>query len=316
MVVMMLMVSVTAFVIINLPPGDFLDSYIAALQSQGTEIDQEILDGLRARYGLDKPVYVQYLIWFSGLFVGDFGWSFFFNEPVSKLIGERLVLTLVISVFTLVFTYVMAIPIGIYSATHQYSIFDYLFTFIGFIGLAMPSFLLALLLMFIGFQYFGASVGGLFSMEYVSAGWSLGKVVDLLKHLWIPIIVVGMRGTAGLIRVMRGCLLDELQKPYVQTARAKGLKERVLIFRYPVRISINPIVSTIGWMLPQIISGAAIVSVVLSLPTTGNLLLGALKNQDMYLAGSMIMLLSFLTIIGTLVSDILLAVVDPRIRFS
>lgn len=316
MVVMLVLVSVVSFTIINLPPGDFMDSYIARLQASGTEIDLERIDALRINYGLDKPIYVQYMMWFSGLFVGDFGWSFDYSEPVGKLIAERVVLTVVISLVTLLFTYAVAIPIGIISATRQYSFVDYLFTFIGFIGLATPNFLLALLLMFFGFQFFGAAVGGLFSMQYVDAPWSIAKVFDMIKHLWIPVIVLGTAGTAGIIRVMRACLLDELRKAYVMTARSKGLKERRVILKYPARIAINPIISTIGWLLPQIISGAAIVSVVLSLPTVGGLLLRALRTQDMYLAGSMIMLLSFLTIIGTLISDILLAVVDPRIRLT
>ncbi len=316
MVLMLFLVSIVSFIIINLPPGDFMDSYIARLQSSGTEIDLATIDALRKNYGLDKPVFAQYVLWFSGLFVGDFGWSFDYSEPVSKLIGERVVLTVVISLVTLIFTYAVAIPIGVISATRQYSFVDYLFTFLGFIGLATPNFLLALLLMFFAFQFFGATVGGLFSMQYANAPWSMAKVIDMLRHLWIPVIVLGTAGTAGIIRVMRACLLDELRKAYVMTARSKGLKEGRVIVKYPVRIAINPIISTIGWLLPQIISGAAIVSVVLSLPTVGSLLLRALRTQDMYLAGSMIMLLSFLTIIGTLVSDILLAVVDPRIRLG
>jgi peptide/nickel transport system permease protein len=254
------------------------------------------------------------MIWFTGLFVGDFGWSFYYNEPVAGLIGERLMLTVIISLCTLVFTYVVAIPIGIYSAVKQYSFLDYVFSFIGFMGLATPNFLLALLLMYFGWQLFGVDVGGLFSIEYMDAPWSIGKVLDMMQHLWIPVIVVGTAGTAGIIRVMRGCLLDELRKPYVETAIAKGVKMRKAVFKYPVRISLNPIVSTVGWMLPRIISGSAITAVVLSLPTTGTLLLGALRTQDMYLAGSMILFVSTLTVIGTLISDVLLAVTDPRIR--
>jgi peptide/nickel transport system permease protein len=275
-----------------------------------------MIESLRANYGLDKPLYMQYFIWVSGVVVGDFGWSFFHNEPVAELVGERLALTVVISMFTIVFTYVVAVPIGILSATRQYSLADYAFTTFGFLGLSMPPFLLALILMYVGYQFFGADVGGLFSTEYVAAPWSLAKVRNMLSHMWIPVIVVGTAGTAGIIRVMRGCLLDELRKQYVMTARSKGVKESRVIFKYPVRVSINPIISTIGWMLPQVISGSLIVSVVLSLPTTGNLLLTALRTQDMYLAGSMILLLSFMTIVGTLVSDILLAVADPRIRLE
>jgi peptide/nickel transport system permease protein len=313
---MLFMVSIAAFVIINLPPGDFLDAYIARMASSGTEIELERIDAMRAQYGLDKPIYVQYFIWFSGLFVGDFGWSFAYGVPVSELVGERLALTVAISICTLLFTYAIAVPVGIYSATHQYSPLDYVVTFAGFIGLATPNFLLALVLMFFGWQWLGVDVGGLFSTEYMDAPWSIAKFVDMLKHLWIPVIVIGTAGTAGIIRVMRACLLDELRKPYVQTALSKGLHKREAVYKYPVRISLNPIISTIGWMLPQIVSGSAITAVVLSLPTTGSLLLGALRLQDMYLAGSMILLLSVLTIIGTIVSDILLAVSDPRIRFS
>ena len=247
---------------------------------------------------------------------GDFGKSFQWNMPVSELIGERLMLTVTISILTLLFTYVVAIPIGIYSATHQYSIGDYSFTIFGFAGLATPNFLLALILMFVFYKYFGLSAGGLFSIEYALAPWSVGKVIDMLKHLPIPIIVIGTAGTAELIRIMRGCLLDELRKQYVITARAKGVSERRLLFKYPVRIAINPIVSTIGWTLPTIVSGTTITAIVLSLPTTGPLLFRALISQDMYLAGSTIMFLTFLTVIGTLISDILLVWVDPRIRYE
>lgn len=247
---------------------------------------------------------------------GDFGRSFQWNEPVSKLIAARLPLTIVISLFTLIFTYVVAIPIGIYSATHQYSIGDYIFTVVGFIGLATPNFLLALVLMFIFYKYFGLSAGGLFSPHYQLAPWSVAKVIDMLKHLPIPVIVIGTAGTAGLIRVMRGCLLDELRKQYVITARAKGVAERVLLFKYPVRVAINPVISTIGWELPGIVSGETITAIVLSLPTTGPLLFRALMAQDMYLAGSTVMFLTSLTVIGTLLSDILLAWIDPRIRYE
>ena len=316
MILMLVLVSITGFFIINLPPGDFMTSYIAQLQATGTEVDETEAANLRKNYGLDRPIYVQYFIWVSGMLRGDFGWSFDFEQPVSDLIGERIALTIFISMMTLFFTYVVAVPIGVFSAVKQYSIADYIVTFFGFLGLATPNFLLALLLMYFGFQVFGADVGGLFSTEFVNAPWSFAKIVDMFRHLWVPVIVLGTAGTAGIIRVMRATLLDELPKQYVVTARAKGAREIDLILRYPTRVALNPIISTIGWMLPQIISGAAIVSVVLSLPTTGQLLLRALRTQDMYLAGSMIILLSFLTILGTLLSDILLAVVDPRIRME
>lgn len=271
---------------------------------------------MRKQYGLDLPVYFQYFKWMGNMLQGDFGDSFTYNTPVSELIAERLPFTIMLSLITLVFTYALAIPIGIYSATHQYSAADYSFTTVGFIGLATPNFLLALILMFLFFKYFGLSIGGLFSSQYQLAPWSIAKFMDLLKHLPIPIIVIGTAGTAGLIRVMRGCLLDELRKQYVITARAKGLTERALLFKYPVRSAINPIISTIGWTLPGIVSGATITAIVLSLPTIGPLLLTALINQDMYLAGSTVMFLVFLTVIGTFISDILLVWLDPRIRYE
>ncbi|MGQ9630116.1 MAG: ABC transporter permease [bacterium] len=316
MVPTLLLVSLVSFIIIQLPPGDYLTSYMAQLSQTGETVDEAMLASLKKRYGLDQPIYIQYFKWLWGLFRGDFGMSFEWNKPVRELIGERLALTVVLSFSSLLFTWAVAIPIGIYSATHQYSIFDHTFTLIGFVGLATPSFLLALILMFIAYAYFGTSVGGLFSPEYVEAPWSLDKVVDMLKHLWIPTIVVGTAGTASLIRVMRANLLDELRRQYVITARSKGVSERRLLFKYPVRVAINPLVSTIGWTLPALVSGATIVSVVLSLPTAGPLLLRALMSQDMYLAGSFVMFLSFLTVLGTLISDILLAWVDPRIRFG
>ena len=316
MIIIMLVVSVVAFTIIQLPPGDYLTSVIGNLRRAGIKVDEEQIRSLEVRYSLDLPVYAQYFRWMWNMLHGDFGKSFQWNMPVSELIGERLMLTVTISLLTLLFTYVVAIPIGIYSATHQYSIGDYSFTIFGFAGLATPNFLLALILMFVFYKYFGLSAGGLFSIEYALAPWSVGKVIDMLKHLPIPIIVIGTSGTAELIRIMRGCLLDELRKQYVITARAKGVSERRLLFKYPVRIAINPIVSTIGWTLPRIISGETIVAIVLSLPTTGPLLFRALLSQDMYLAGSTIMFLTFLTVIGTLISDILLVWIDPRIRYE
>jgi len=316
MVVILLVVSVVAFIIIQLPLGDYLTSYLMKLQATGQTANKAEIASLKKQYGLDLPIYQQYFRWMWKMFHGNFGKSFQWNKPVTDLIGERLPLTIMISLFTLVFTYAVAIPIGIYSATHQYSVGDYAFTVIGFAGLATPNFLLALILMFMFYKYFGLSVGGLFSREYMEAAWSFGKFVDMLKHLPIPIIVIGTAGTAGLIRVMRGCLLDELRKQYVITARAKGVEERKLLFKYPVRVAINPIISTIGWTLPGIVSGETITAIVLGLPTTGPLLFNALMSQDMYLAGSTVMFLSALTVIGTFISDILLVWIDPRIRYE
>jgi peptide/nickel transport system permease protein len=309
-------ISIITFILIQLPPGDFLSSQLQELQQQGEQITEERIAALRARYGLDRSLPVQYFKWISKFVRGDMGYSFEWNRPVNELIWDRLGYTLLIALTSMLFTWAVAFPIGIYSALRQYSVQDYIFTTIGFLGLSVPSFMLALILMYVGYEWFGISVGGLFSPEYVAAPWSLAKFGDLLTHIWVPMVVVGMAGTAGLIRVMRANLLDELQKPYVTTARAKGLGNVKLVLKYPVRIALNPFVSTVGWMLPNLFSGAVIAAVVLSLPTTGPLLLGALKSQDMYLAGSFIMILSTLTVIGTLISDILLAVIDPRIRYE
>jgi peptide/nickel transport system permease protein len=310
-------ISIVSFAIIQLPPGDFLTSVVANREARGEMVDAAFVHALRVRYGLGEPFYVQYWKWISGIVLrGDFGQSFEWNRPVSSLIWDRLAFTMLLSISTLIFTWVFAFTIGIYSAVRKYSVGDYIATFFGFLGLAVPDFLLALVLMYIAFRYFGRSVGGLFSPEFVDAPWSLAKVGDLLSNLWVPIIIVGTSGTAGLIRIMRANLLDELHKPYVVAARARGLSERKLLLKYPVRMALNPFVSTIGWTLPTLISGEAIVAVVLSLPTTGPLLLRALTSQDMYLAGSFILLLSILTIIGTLISDIALAWLDPRIRFE
>ena len=339
-------ISFISFALIQLPPGDYLTSYITALEETGESVAEEQVEALRRRYNLDEPFFVQYGKWLNNLLPfgftrqdsgsylwiygaagdrsfnwpgfkwPDFGMSFEWNRPVMQLIGERIFLTVVISIVTLLFTWALAIPIGIYSAVRQYSIGDYAFSVLGFIGLATPNFLLALIFMYIGYSVFGVSAGGLFSPEYVDAEWSVAKFADLIAHLWIPVIVIGTSGTAGLIRVMRGNLLDELPKQYVITARAKGLPHWTLFVKYPVRIALNPLISTIGWVLPGIVSGSVIVAVVLGLPTTGPLLLRALQNQDMYLAGSMVMLLSFLTVIGTLLSDILLLWIDPRIRYE
>ncbi|MDE2831181.1 MAG: ABC transporter permease, partial [Gemmatimonadota bacterium] len=316
MIPTMVIISFISFSIIQLPPGDYLTSYIAALGETGETVDEAQAAALRARYNLDQPFMVQYWRWLAGMVQGDLGMSFEWNRPVTELIGERILLTSIISIVTLLVTWALAIPVGIYSAVKQYSLPDYCFTFLGFIGLATPNFLLALVFMYIGYSVFGVSAGGLFSPEYQNAVWSFGKFLDLLGHLWIPVIVIGTSGTAGLIRVMRGNLLDELRKQYVMTARAKGVRYWVLLMRYPVRVALNPLVSTVGWVLPGIVSGATITSVVLGLPTTGPLLLRALMNQDMYLAGSMVMMLSLLTLVGTLISDILLLWLDPRIRYE
>ena len=309
-------VSVMSFIIIQLPPGDYLDTMVAGMEA-GEKMDQAQLDYLKERYGLDKPIYIQYGKWISGIFLrGDFGQSFEWKRPVNELIWDQLAYTFVVSLCALLFGWFFSFPVGIYSAVRQYSIGDYLATFLGFIGIATPNFLLALVLMYIGFKYFGQSVGGLFSPEYIDAPWDWGKFKDFLAHLWIPIIILGSDRTAALIRVMRANLLDELYKPYVLTARAKGLTETRLLIKYPLRVALNPFVSTVGWVLPTLVSGAVITSVVLNLPTTGPLFLGALKSQDMYLAGSFILMLSVLTVIGTLISDILLAWLDPRIRYQ
>ena len=309
-------ISIISFTIIQLPPGDFLTTYVAERNARGETVDPTEVESLRQRFGLDQPMYIQYLRWSWNFLHGDFGHSFEWNRPVSSLIAERIPLTIVISFTTLLFTWLVSVPIGIYSAVRQYSWVDYLLTFIGFIGLATPSFLFALVLLWFSYAYLGMSIGGLFSPEYLEAPWSWAKILDLLTHLWIPVIIVGTAHTAKFIRIIRGNLLDELKKPYVTAARAKGLSEARLILKYPVRVAINPLVSTIGWTLPELISGIAITAVVLNLPTSGPLLLSALRSQDMQLAGGFIMLLSFLTVIGTLISDILLAWVDPRIRFG
>jgi len=316
MVITLLVVSVVAFVIIQLPPGDYLTSYIMQLESTGLKVNEAQVASLRKQYDLDLPIYLQYFKWVWKMLHGNFGRSFGWDRPVTDLLAERLPFTMMLSFCSIIFIYVVAIPIGIYSATHQYSVGDYIFTTIGFIGLAIPNFLLALVLMFLFYKYFGLSIGGLFSSQYKTAPWSLDKFIDMINHMWIPIIVIGTAGTAGLIRLIRGCLLDELEKQYVVTARVKGLSERVLLFKYPVRVAIIPEISTIGWWLPTIFSGETITAIVLNLPTTGPLLYEALINQDMYLAGSVVMILSFLTVIGTFLSDILLIWFDPRIRYE
>lgn len=309
-------ISIITFVIIQLPPGDFLTAYIATLESGGQVVDQAQIDALRSQYGLGEPVFVQYWKWMTGVLTGDFGQSFQWKRPVAELIGERMALTVALSIASLLLVWAISLPIGIYSAVRQYSPGDYFFTFISFVGLGVPNFLFALVLMWWAYSTFGMSVGGLFSPEFADAPWSMAKFLDFLAHLWIPASVLAIGGIAGLIRIMRANLLDELPKLYVTTARAKGMDENALVLKYPVRVALNPFVSTIGWTLPGLVSGSIIVSVVLNLPTTGPMLLTALQSQDMYLAGAILLLLSLLTVIGTLVSDVLLAWLDPRIRFN
>ena len=309
-------VSAISFVLIQLPPGDYLSAYVAQLAISGNAVDEATIAALEKQYGLNQPISVQYAKWMRGMLHGDFGVSFEWNQPVGKMIWSRLGLTVVVTASTMVLTWSLGIAIGIYSATHQYTIGDYLATIVGFLGLGIPNFMIALVLMWVGYSYFGTEIGGLFSAEFEGAPWSVGKVVDLLKHLWVPVVVLGMSGTAWTIRSTRANVLDELHKPYVTTARAKGLQERKVVWKYPVRVALNPFFSTVGDALPNLISGATIISVVLGLPTTGPLLLTALMNQDMYLAGSFLMMLSVLTVAGTLVSDLLLAWIDPRIRYG
>ncbi len=310
------LVSILSFAIIQLPPGDYVDSYIAQLQATGTPVSEAEAENLRARYGLDEPFVVQYGLWMRQVLRGNLGTSMQWQRPVREVIGDRLALTVVVSLAALVFTWMIALPIGIFSAVRQYSIADYIATTIGFMGLAVPNFLFALVIMYIGWSVFGLNVGGLFSAEYELQGWSFGKFVNLLTHLPVPAIVLGTAATAQGIRVLRNNLLDELRKPYVVTARAKGLSETRLILKYPVRVALNPLASTIGYMLPFIVSGSVIVSIVLSLPTVGPVLLTSLVSQDMFLAGAIVLLLGVMTIIGTFLSDMILLLIDPRIRME
>jgi peptide/nickel transport system permease protein len=307
---------VVIFTIINLPPGDYFSTYIAELQSSGEAADLAKIHFLQVQYGFDRPLWEQYLYWVTGLLQGDMGYSFAYNLPVSDVVGDRLLMTFLVSFTTIIFTYVVAFPIGVYSATHQYSWSDHLLTLLGFLGLAIPSFLLALVLLYLANVYFGISIGGLMDPQYVNQPWTWQKVLSVLAHIWIPVIVIGTAGTASMIRRLRANLLDELQKQYVVTARAKGLPPLKLLFKYPLRMALNPFISDIGSLLPHVISGAAIVSVVMSLPTTGPMLLEALRSQDMYLAGSFLMFMAFLTVIGVFISDLALAVLDPRIRLQ
>lgn len=312
-------ISIIAFLAVQLPPGDFVDEYVANLvgdAGQGTPAAAALEDQLRAEYGLDEPMIFQYYRWMSKVVRGDLSFSVEFNRPVREIIWDKLPLTLVVTGSVLVFTWALAIPLGIYSAVRHRTIEDYSLTFVGFLGLAIPDFLLALALLWIGYFYFGASIGGLFTSEYITAPWSMGKVVDLLSHLWIPAIVLGTAGTAAILRIMRANLLDELRKPYVVTARAKGLKEWRVILKYPVRMALNPIISLVGYLLPALISSSIIVSVILSLPIIGPLLLRALLAEDLFMASSILLVLGALTVIGTFLSDLLLVIIDPRIRME
>jgi peptide/nickel transport system permease protein len=316
MVPTLLAISVVTFIIIQLPPGDYLTSLVTELQAQGEGVQSERISYLRERYGLDRPMWQQYLVWLGGLLQGDLGWSFEYDLPVNQLVGDRMLMTLIVSISTLIFTYVVSFVIAVYSATHKYSIGDHIATFIGFLGLATPNFLLALVLLFLANVYLGTSIGGLMDPQYVDQPMSWAKFLSILEHLWIPVVVIGTSGTAAMIRRLRANLLDELQKPYYVTAKAKGLPPLRALFKYPLRVSLNPFIADIGNVLPQIISGAAVVSIVFSLPTEGPMLVRALQTQDMYLAGSFLMLLALLTVVGVLISDLALAALDPRIRFE
>jgi len=317
MIPTLFIISVISFVVIQLPPGDFLTTYMMTLRQQGEYVDEEQIEVMRVRYGFGEPVYVQYGKWVWGIVSrGDWGQSMEWQRPVKELIWERLMLTIILSLASLFVGWFIAIPLGVYSATHQYSFLDYLVTFISFVGVGTPGFMIALIVMWWAMSQLGLNVGGLFSDEYIVAPWTWARVADMLKHLWIPVLILALNGTAGGLRTTRANVLDELNKPYVETARAKGIKEGRLIWKYPVRVAMNPFFSTVGWELANLVSGSTLISVVLSLQTTGPMMLRALTSQDMYLAGSFLFLLSALTVIGTLVSDILLAWVDPRIRMT
>jgi peptide/nickel transport system permease protein len=314
--VLFILFSIITFALIQAPPGDFLTTYIATLAASGSNMDQAQMAALRQTYGLDQPLYIQYLKWLGNVLQGNLGISLEWQRPVVELIGEFLLLTIILSLTSFIFTWILAVPIGIISATRQYSIFDYVFTVISYIGLATPNFMLALIVMWLALVYFGVNATGLFSPEYIDAPWSWGRVLDLLKHLWLPTIILGVGGMARLSRIVRANMLDELKKPYIEMARAKGLSEWRLILKYPTRLAFNPLVSTIGWYLPALLSGSLIVATVMNLPNIGPVLLRALITQDMYLAGALVLLYFLLTMVGTLISDILLAWLDPRIRLE
>lgn len=312
-----LIISALVFFIIQLPPGDYVSSYVATMQASGEVIDQEMINRLRMDYGLDKPWYIQYTKWIGGIITrGDFGYSFAYLKPVTTVINERMGITLVISLITLLFTYLVSIPIGIYSAVKQYSAGDYIFTFLGFLGMATPNFLFAIILMYISYVYTGDPMLGIFSQEMLENGIHLGNFVEFLKRMIIPVIVIGTHGTCGVIRTVRGQMLDEVSKQYTITARAKGVSERRITYKYCVRAALNPTVSGLAWTLSGIFTGSTVAGIVMNLPIQGPVLYKALMSQDMYLAGSILMLLAFLVVIGTLLSDILLAILDPRIRYA
>ncbi len=316
MIPTLLVISAIVFLIIELPPGDYLESHISELEARGETVDQKEIEFLRKQYGFGDTFYKRYFSWVFGMLQGDFGYSFEYRLPVSEVIGDKLLLTIVVSLATVLFTWLIAFPIGIYSATHQYSWGDYGLTFLGLLGLATPNFLLALILLYLANVWFGTSIGGLMDPEYLDKPWSMDKAFSVLEHLWIPVIVVGTAGTAGLARRLRANLLDELQKQYVITAHAKGLPPGKALVKYPLRAALNFFVSDIGHLLPNVISGAELVAIVLSLPTTGPILINALQSQDMYLAGSFLMFLALLTTVGVLISDLALAILDPRIRLE
>jgi peptide/nickel transport system permease protein len=316
MIPTLIAISAIVFVIIQLPPGDYLTTYITELQAQGEAVSEDKIAFLRKQYGLGLPWYEQYFLWLLGLLQGNFGFSFEHNEPVVKVVGDVVWLSMIVASATIVFSWIVAFPIGVYSATRQYSWGDYTLSFLGFLGLATPSFLLALVLMYFANVWLGISIGGLMDERYIGQPWTWAKVYSILEHLWVPVLVIGAANTAGMIRRLRANLLDELQKQYVVTGRAKGLPPRRLLLKYPLRVALNPFVADIGNILPQIVSSAAVVAVVMSLPTTGPLLIRALRSQDMYLAGFLLMCLATLTVIGVLLSDIALALLDPRIRLQ
>lgn len=318
MVLTVLVISIISFEVIQLPPGDYVTSLIQQMITiTGRSLTPASEQQLREEYGLNQPVYVQYYKWVTNILIrGKFGYSFVYKQDTIKLVTQRMPMTMALSLASFVLVWVVALPIGLYSAVKQYSIGDYAFTFIGFIGLAVPSFLLALICLYISQKYFGSAMIGLFSPKYSDAPWTWMKVLDLLKHLWIPVVLIALGGTAGLIRTMRANLLDELNKPYVETARAKGMSEAKLILKYPLRHAMNPFISTIGWTLPNLIAGEVVVAIVLNLPTSGPIYYRALQAQDQYVAAGFMLLLSVLTVIGTFISDILLAVLDPRIRLQ
>lgn len=317
MIPTLFVISIISFAIIQLPPGDFLTSYVATLRQQGEDIDATAIKALEEQYGLNQPIYVQYGKWMRNILLyGDFGLSFEWRRPVKDLIWERIGLTVFISLLTILVTWIISIPAAVYVATHQYSFLDYLISFISFVGLGTPGFLIALVYLWIMLSVFGVNAAGLFSEQYINAPWNWDKIVDMMSRIWAPVLILALDNMAGIIRTVRANLLDELNKPYVETARAKGLKERILIWKYPVRVALNPFFSTVGWTLAALVSGETLVAVVLNIQTSGPLLLRALTSQDMYLAGAFVLLLSALTVLGTLISDILLAIADPRIRLE